>query len=274
MTIEAVFTYPQTGKVSAIYQQADTSGRLYARVMDSIELYKKSRPTYTEDNNGKPHDKKITGLPDVWRINPVIQFGKPAGVQMTADFQWWIYRINCERQYGRMTDLQFNSFYADELFHYRRKDEDAGQTIRDFNSLFRSKASHVNYAGVDKYENFIAGENKGAGLPIYSNIVTGRWVGQLKRAGSNQFKVLNASNKLYLLSNPWDDPELFDEPLNTGREFYNGTNIIKRDDLRKPYDDFGGRVVLPVMLPADDWGVFPDAKYILPSDTPPLHKFG
>lgn len=244
--------------------------RPFARVMDSIEKYGRSRPTYTEVMNGKPRDKKILGLPDVWRINPLVTAGKPQGVLMTREFQQWIYRINVERQYGRMSNSEFDDFYQDELYNYRRRT--GGQTIKDFNSLFRSKASHVNFAGVDKYENFITGENQGFGLPIFSNIVTGRWVGELKRWDSNQFKVINAS-KGFTQYNPWDNPELFDEPLNTGRSFIGDTNVIERDDLRKPYNDFGNMVVLPVMLPVDDWGVFPDADYILPSDEAALSKF-
>lgn len=244
----------------------------YARVLDSIELYGKSRPTYTEDEKGKPRVKTILGLPDVWRINPVVTAGKPQGVQMTAEFQHWIYRINCEWMRGARfaNDTEYRVFWLNELREFKQKI--GGQTIKDFNSLFRSKASHVNFAGVDIYENAITGANKGAGWPIYSNIVTGRWVGLLKAEGSNQFHVINASRP-FTHFNPWEHPHLFDEPLNTGREFVGDTNILKRDDLRKSYDDFGGRVVLPVMLPADSFGVFPDARFMYPSDAGALNKF-
>lgn len=235
------------------------------RVKDSIEAYGMSRITY---NQGGHATTKDLGVPDVWRINPLDSKHK-IGTLMTREFQLWIYRILVEWEYGWFAnDKAFNDFYKSELYKYKHKT--GGGTIKDFSSLFRTNASHTNFAGVDKNANFIADERTDAGLPIFSNIVTGRWVGE--SAGGLNVKVINAS-KGFLQYNPFDNPTLFDQPLITGRVFVGDTNIILRDDIRRPYGQFSNRSIMPVMLPEDDIAYFPDAKLFIPSDEDPLRKF-
>lgn len=237
---------------------------LRARVLDSIEVYGKSRITYNE--GGAKTD--LTGVPDVWRINPKSTAGKPQGVLMTSDWQHWFYRLNVERMRGqRFTDAEYQAFWRLELKAYKAKT--GGETIKDFNSCLRSKASHTNFAGVDKYANYIAQERLGLGLPVFSNIVTGGWVGQY--TVNMGFHVISA-NKDYLQFHPFTHPWLFDEPLSTGRIFKPGTREILRDDVRRSYGRFGNRLVMPVMLPVDDFGVLPDGKIELPSGGEYLSK--
>lgn len=239
----------------------------YWRIQDTIEQHGMSRVTYNEKKRGDPVDPNQTGLPDVYRINPVI-YRDRLSTHMTRDFQFWIYRINVDRQFGyRLTAAEHSDFYLEELKAYKAKT--GGQTIRDFNSLFRSKGSHTNYAGVNICKNYIAQENltEEYGLPMFSNVVTGRWVGNFT---GKQAAVINAS-KPYMHYHPDTDPMLFDQPLSTGRILQEGTNIILRDDIRRRYNDFNERVVMPVILPMDDFGYLPDAVIVESSD-PPLRK--
>lgn len=238
----------------------------YVRVLDNIEATGMSRITQNQGGHATTHD---TAVPDVWRINPLNSKHK-TGTEMTKEIQFWLYRNCVEWEYGWFaSDTAFNNFYKDELYNYKHRT--GGGTINDFNSLFRSKASHTNFAGVNKYANFIAEERLDKGLPVFSNIVTGRAV--LESAGGLNVKVINAS-KGVLQYNPYDNPALFDLPMSTGREFVGETNIILRDDLRLKYGQFNGRAIMPVMLPEDDIAYFPDAELLIPSDTEPLRKFG
>lgn len=238
------------------------------RVLDSIEVYGMSRITYNEFVRERPADIKQTGLPDVWRINPVTNRDKTF-TPMTKDFQFWIYRINVDRIFGRkLSDKEFSDYYLAELDGYKLKHPTIGQSIRDFNSLFRDIGSHTNYAGTDNSAFFIGQERMDWDLPKFSNIVTGRWVGKME---GDRFVVINAS-KPYTHYHPFDHPWLFDEPLSTGRIFKTGTNIILRDDVRRSYNDFRDRVVMPVILPASDYAVL-EGKWTRTTDEP-LRKFG
>lgn len=257
----SLFTFPD----GTTYKQEQQADDLRARVLDSIEVYGKSRITYNE--GGAKTD--LTGVPDVWRVNPRVTGGKPEGVLMTSDWQHWFYRLNVERMRGRrFTDAEYQAFWRAELQAYRAKI--GGDTIKDFNSCLRSKASHTNFAGVDKYANYITQERLDAGLPVFSNIVTGGWVGRY--TVSKGFHVINAAAG-YLQFHPFTHPWLFDEPLSTGRIFKPGTREIIRDNVRRSYGRFGNRLVMPVMLPVDDFGILPDGKIELPTNDGYLDKY-
>ena len=246
----------------------------YARVLDTIEIDHDgkhySRPTFREIDEVRGVDKTVLGLPDVWRINPIVTKGKPEGIPMTEDFQFWLDRIELECQVDRyLSDEEFEIFYAKQLADFKAKR--GSNTINDFNSMFRANASHTNSWGTNNCASYISQERLDEALPIFQNIVTGGWVGKLKSPASSQLQVINAS-KGYHQYHPFTHPWLFDQPMSTGREFIGDTNVIKRDDLRKPYDYFGGKAVMPVMLPVDDYGVI-QGEILVPSDREPLSKW-
>lgn len=247
------------------YRQATQN---FGRVLDTIEAHGMSRITYNEFIRDHPVDPKQMGLPDVWRINPVTNRDKTF-TPMTREFQFWIYRCNVDRMFGyKLSDQEFDNFYQNELEGYKLRYPYVGQSIRDFNSLFRDIGSHTNYAGTDNSAFFVGQERLDWDLPKFSNIVTGRWIGKME---GDKFLVINAS-KPFTHYHPFDQPWLFDEPLSTGRIFRSGTNIILRDDVRRSYNDFRDRVVMPVILPASDYGIL-EGRWI-PTTDPPLRKFG
>jgi len=165
----------------------------YARLLDTIEERGFSRITWNEIIKGGAVTPRFTGLPDAYRINPLLNKDRLTTL-MTETFQRWIYRINVDRLFRRrLSDSEFNEFYEGELNLYRLKSEAGGHTIRDFNSLFRGNGSHTNYAGVDTRANFIAQENLDEGLPMFSNIVTGRWVGKMQDWETPNLYVINYS---------------------------------------------------------------------------------
>jgi len=240
----------------------------YGRVMDTIEEHGMSRPTWRENDPdaGRPLDPKVFFLPDVYRINPVVN-RNDLFTMMTKQFQFWIYRINLDRMFGyRMSDTEFWNFYDRELVFYKLKDYAEGDTIRQSKAIFRAKASHTNSAGYDDSAFFIGEERMDEQLPRFSNIVTGRWVGIMNER--NQFDVINAS-KGFLHLHPDTHPHLFDEPMSTGRAL--SGNVILRDNLRNSYGFFNGKAVMPVMLPFDDRAVV--VGRVIRTNEEPLQKF-
>lgn len=265
MALDTTFTLLANFPETVEYRTA--SGH-YGRVKDSIEVFGHSRQTENEQSHNKPAIPRFTGVPDVWRLQPFTDKDY-LSTSMTREFQVWIYRINVERMLGkRLTESEFADYYDNELQAYKAKDPIQGQTIRDFGSLFRAKGSHTNFAGTDNMANYIAQERTDYDTPKFQNIVTGRWVGMVE---GTKFHVINAS-KPYTHYHPFTHPHLFDEPLSTAREFIPGTNIIKRDNLRKSYNDFADKVVMPVILPMSDFATI-QGQVIIPSDEAPLRKF-
>ena len=278
-------------EMSFVDKQAVYSSMPLGRIQDTIEQHGVSRPTWNEVDPDKPKSPSRTpGLPDVYRLIPV-ENRDGLFTPMTHDFQFWVYRMNIDRILSeRLTDAEFDDFYRlelagyeDRLFDralsgdelaallYKDKYSTTGKTIADFRSLFATDRSHNNYTGLDTCTNYVAQENFDGGLAKFSNVVTGRWVGQLRSWNSIQMQVINASKgfeQYHWMTHPW----LFDEPLITAREFVGDTIVIARDGIRRQYGHFNNRVVLPVILPFDDWAVVQDGK-VTQSDALPLEKF-
>lgn len=240
----------------------------WGRVLDTIEAYHKSRPTYHEWEFHKPVNVNSLSLPDVVRLRPVVH-RDGLFVSMTKEIQFWIYEFNVDMMFGRkLSRKEHDEFYAKEYAEFKSGKAPSTNTIKNFRRVFRADASHTNFMGTDNFACYPSQERMDMDNPKFSNIVTGRWV--FKTNEQRQAKVINISKGFLQFHpmNPGDEP-LFDAPLSTGRVL-NG-NIIARDDLRIKYGDFGDKIVMPVMLPYDDWAIVEYA-VIIPSDEAPLSK--
>lgn len=220
-------------------------------VKTSYEVYGVSRITKVSPDNWK-----LLAFPDVWRINPTtLKFEdgskKPEVVEMTSDFQHWLFRLNAEKYFGKpfKDEQDYREWWASL--------DSKHQLIRWFTSLLTKGRSHTNVFGLDNCRNYISGANMDAELPRFSNLVTGRWVAKvlsLETRGifgveSISVEVINFS-KGYRQFNPQDHWWLFDEPLLSGRR-RNADGTVD-ETLLLPYPQFEpARPILPVILPVD-----------------------
>lgn len=261
--------------VTIMYKLAS---RPFVRLKDSIELYGMDRQTFTEKQNEKPLAVDVDGVPDVWRYTA---FDKREYVSMTEDIQHWIFRINCEAYIGRKfsSEAAYKSWWSAL--------PKANIFIQWFTSLFTSDRSHTNRAGFgEKFgpsaANYIAKNDLQNETPKFQRIVTGRWVGELASAKVESIKgipylpvkVINISKGDYKRYHPFDNPEYFDQPLITGRYIVTdkgGSRIA--GFWRRPYGQFSGAAVLPVMLANEDVAWLPVSQLVNPSDTEPGRKF-
>lgn len=252
------------GDTTVEYRLRDS---VYARVMNSIEVYGMDRQTWNEEGSLVP---RFDSVPDVWRINPDKGGGKPDFVYMTEDIQHWIFRINTERFMGYRFKSEVE--YRDWWRKLSKSGTNKSVFIQWWQQLFKGDRSHTNRAGVDTCWDFIGENNQGAQLPKFSNLVTGDYVGKVVQSTPRNvlgvpyiaFECINVSKKDYRNYHPFTHPHLFDQPIVTGRTLVKdkgGWTITGY--WKRIFHHFDKKVVLPVMLPMDSeaWYPFGQVQY-------------
>lgn len=247
-------------EVDVLYQVVD---KPYARVKTSLEVYKKDRLSYNEEQHGKPIKPTAPDAPDAWRHNPTNPSNKPDFVFMTEDIQHWIFRMNLENLMGRMFafEEEYRDYWKGQLSLYKANRESGSQLISWWNSLFKGDRYATNSAGVEARKNYIAQENLNEDFPKFSNVVSGDFVGVLNDpervsfvAGvkCRPFKCINISKGDYRNYHPFTTPEYFDQPAVSGRSlYYDKAGWHVSEYWMRVFWNFDMRVILPFMLPLD-----------------------
>jgi hypothetical protein len=247
---------------SAVRHRASTG---YLRVKSSWDYYGKSRPTHIESLDKSPLDVKTLGLPDVWRYRPAVTTGKRDYVEMTANVQHYLCKINLEMQYGRY--LTKDEYFA----WYNNRGGGWGTMMQWMEGGFNHFRAYTNKFGMDNMANHLSGERLSLDNPKFGHIVTGRAV--VKAVLENgkpmrrnlpatgdclAFECINASGDLWQYS-PHKQRHLFEQPLNTGRviAFDKAGAYIARDDLHIPFPQFSEKMRVPIWLPYDDTAWMP-----------------
>lgn len=257
-----ILEYPQV-QVRYIKEQAQTAN--YLRVKSSYDFYGMSRPTWNEFEKPLPLRMEVEGLPDVWRVEPRDSKGKTDRISLDEDKQHWLLKINLEMYRGE-------EYTRDEYFAWF-KDVSTSEKLRQrdlmvnwLTSAMTKFRSHTNDFGMDNMANYLKGERLDHDKPKFAQLVTGWYTAQpvyengqvVKRniAGHGEcygFKCISAKEDYWQYS-PLREWWFFDMPLITGRVLGKDKSggFIVRDDLHKPYPQFGGSLVFPVWLPQDN----------------------
>jgi hypothetical protein len=241
---------------------ADVPDGLYLQVKSTWDFIQMSRPTWNEKREEKPLRTDVLGVPDPWRIRPRIMDFKPDYVRLTADRQHWLCKINLEMQWGR-------EISKDEYFTWFTNNADGKPNMLGWmESAYNDYRCYNNGFGLNILANHLTGERLNLEDPRYFHLITGRSV--LKPVMDSDtvvakrnlpgwgdcygFECINASADLWQYS-PMrlSDRHFFEQPLNTGRviAWNKGGAYIERDDLHKPFPQFGGKMITPVWMPQD-----------------------
>lgn len=249
----------------------NVSNSQFLSVVSSWDYYTKSRPTQNNVPLGLGRDSDLQaewvyGLPDPWRIRPrnlTYSSGvkKPESIELDYDRQHWLLKIQLDYQTGVIhTKDQYFQWYKEDSAQKR-------QMVKDLTSSLTDDRSHTNGHGMNNKRNYLTNERMSEGLPMFAQLVTGRYIGKpvmengkpIERGLAPDgvctgFECIKATSDIwgYSPANP-SHRHLFDLPLITGRRVISdkGGLRIARDDLHLPYPQFDGKLVFPVWLLED-----------------------
>lgn len=213
-------------------------------VKTSQEVYGVSRPTYENKQEA------TLALPDTWDLNPEDTRGKPHFITMTQAFCHWLFRWNVEK--WLRTRFQSEQAYK-SWFDAQPKDS---YLIRSWKSLMKGDRAFTNRYGSDTNHDYIS-TNKiddKEDMRLF-NLVTGRAVFKIIKERTDKFGIecINFSQG-FSQFNPYDHPQYFYEPIQTGRKLigYNNQGAIWDERYIMPFPQFEPtRPIMPVILPFD-----------------------
>lgn len=213
-------------------------------VKTTQEVVGVSRPT----REGK--QESTLALPDTWDVVPEVTGSKPHFITMTEDFCHWLFRWNVEKWFRKPfeTEEAYRSWFA-----WQPKDS---YLIRAWKSLMKGDRAFTNRFGSETCHDYIS-TNKAddkEDMRLF-NLVTGRAVFEIIKERSDKFGVacINFSQG-FRQYNPYDHPQYFYEPIQTGRSLigYNNQGVIWNEKLLLPFPQFEPtRPIMPIILPLD-----------------------
>lgn len=204
-----------------------------------------SRPT----REGK--QEATLALPDTWDVNPEDTRGKPNFVRMTEEFCHWLFRWNVEKWYR----VRFPTESAYKLWFDSKPKTD--YLITSWKSLMKGDRAFTNRFGSETCHDYISTNKTDdkEDMRLF-NLTTGRAVFEIVKERSDKFGVacINFSQG-FKQFNPYDHPQYFYEPIQTGRELigYNNQGAIWNENRLLP---FSGQFaptfpIMPLILPLD-----------------------